>query len=62
MTNEREIKMFNVTNKVTGVCLGTYEARDEWDALDDCARDAGYADYDACCEAVGHDELVAIEI
>ena len=40
-------KRFEISNLVSGLCLGVYAAASADDALDACARDAGYADYAA---------------
>jgi hypothetical protein len=38
---------YQIENTVSGVILGIYEGATETEALDACARDAGYADYAA---------------
>ena len=44
---------FRISNPVSGLDLGTYEARDAADALDVMAREAGYDDWRDSCEALG---------
>ena len=41
---------YQIENTRSGVILGEYEASSEAEALNAMARDAGYADYAACCE------------
>jgi len=43
---------YTIENTASGVVLGTYEAESAKAALDAMARDAGYADYAACCADV----------
>jgi hypothetical protein len=43
---------YEITNRVSGAELGTYEADSEEEALDLLAQDAGYADDAAMCAAV----------
>lgn len=57
-------KSFRIENSKSGADLGVYEGETVTAALDAMARDAGYADYDACCEATGADEddLIVTEV
>ncbi len=41
---------YRIENTISGAILGDYEGETEADALNAMARDAGYADYAACCE------------
>ena len=36
---------YKISNKSSGLVLGTFEAEDENSALDEMARDAGYQDH-----------------
>ena len=53
-----------ITNAKSGAELGVYEGATEAEALDAMARDAGYADYAACCEVApaAEGEIVMIEV
>ncbi len=42
---------YTITNILSGIVLGDYDAHDEQGALDAMARDAGYVDYTDACEA-----------
>ena len=42
--------LYRIENTRSGVVLGEYEGDTAENALDTMARDAGYADYAACCE------------
>lgn len=59
-------KTFQIENIKSGVILGTYEAKDEHDALDLMARDAGYPDYAAVQAqpelAAGDGEVLVTEV
>ena len=50
-TNRR----FEISNINTGVVFGVYEGRNESEALDAYAQDAGYASFGEACEASGTD-------
>ncbi|WP_085561991.1 hypothetical protein [Burkholderia pseudomallei] len=39
------MKKWRIENTISGVVLGEYEGETGAQALDACARDAGYADY-----------------
>jgi len=41
---------FRIYNTISGIALGDYDGATEAEALDAMARDAGYADYAACCD------------
>jgi hypothetical protein len=47
---------YQITNRISGEILGVYRGISEDDALDAMARDAGYADYAACCAAAPAEE------
>ena len=57
------MKSFTITNRQSGVELGTYEAEDKAGALDAMAREAGYADYEAAQDVADadEDELIVTE-
>jgi len=47
--------MDEITNRISGQSLGTYEAKDEADALEVMAIEAGYSSYREACEVNGDD-------
>tara|TARA_R110000868_G_C10867151_1_gene761994 strand:+ start:1199 stop:1489 length:291 start_codon:yes stop_codon:yes gene_type:complete len=49
---------YTICNQTSGIDLGTYRGATPADALDDMARDAGYADYADACEVAGDDGLL----
>lgn len=53
---------YQIENHVSGLVLGVYEGRDEHDALDALARDAGYDDYEDCCRATGSDSDLTVTV
>jgi len=64
-TNRR----FEISNINTGIVFGVYEGKNEGEALDAYATDAGYTDFDASCEAsdthaedIGCEEVDASQI
>lgn len=57
---QESLAQFRITNRISGLCLGTYEGATEADALDAMARDAGYRDYAHACEVTGEDESTLI--
>ncbi len=57
------MKKFEISNRNSGLVLGTYEGDTKQDALDAMARDAGYADYASIpAEAGTEDDLIVTEI
>lgn len=62
MTTTNTTRRFEISNINTGIVFGIYEGRDESEALDAYAADAGYTDFNAACEASGtHPEDIACE-
>ena len=53
------MKTFEVSSKVSGMFLGTYDADDADAALDASAKDAGYADFRAACAITDPEDLDA---
>jgi hypothetical protein len=55
---------FAIRSTVSGVELGSYEGETARESLEAMAKDAGYSDYDAACEAAPVDfgELAVDEI
>ena len=58
------MKKYQIENTNSGIILGVYEAASEDMALEELARDAGYATYAIACEAfsVDEDEILVTEI
>lgn len=58
------MKVYEIESMSSGASMGFFMAETGDEALDASARDAGYADYAAACEATGSpsDALVATEI
>lgn len=53
---------FQISNRLSGLRLGTYEAEDESGALEAMARQAGYASYaDACAVAPATADELLVE-
>lgn len=50
MTTTNTIRRFEISNINTGVVFGVYEGRNEGEALDAYAADAGYASFGEACE------------
>lgn len=44
---------YQLTNRTSGLDLGTYEGATAYDAIEAMHRDAGYADIDAAAETLG---------
>jgi hypothetical protein len=45
------VAVYRIADNISGIVLGDYEADGPAAALDALARDAGFADYAAACEA-----------
>jgi len=52
---------YRIHNSQSGAILGFFSAESASDALDACAREAGYADHAAACRAVGDDGDVVVK-
>jgi len=52
-----QMPKFTITNPLSGVILGTYEAKAEKAALETLANDAGYASYEEMSELFGQVRL-----
>jgi hypothetical protein len=44
---------YRITNRTSGIDLGTYDADNADDALDAMSRDAGYLDHADACKQTG---------
>lgn len=44
---------YTITNRISGLCLGTYEGATPQEAIEVMRRDAGYADSQAAADALG---------
>ena len=55
---------YRIENTTSGTILGTYEAKSEYEALDEMARDAGYVDYKAAqrLTTLDHNDLSVVEV
>ena len=49
------MKTYQISNRTSGVILGTYRAEDERGALNAMAKDGGYRDHAAACHILGID-------
>lgn len=49
-------KSFEISNRVSGLVLGVYQANSPEEALDVMARDAGCRDFADACEIAGTEE------
>ena len=47
--------LFQITNRTSGLDMGTYEADNFCESLDVMAYDAGYSDYADACRAIGQE-------
>jgi hypothetical protein len=58
------VSTYRIHSRASGLHLGTYEADSTEAALDALARDAGYTDHAAACDATGGDgsHLVVTEV
>ena len=47
---------YTISSRSTGLEFGTYQGETTWDAVEAYARDAGYPNFAALCDALGQTE------
>ena len=64
LVQENEMSKFQIENTLSGIVFGEYEGETSAEALDAFARDAGYENFAAACEAapVEEGEILVTEV